>query len=97
MTAAGLKFSLMTATLQLPDHKCQLVTALRHFAESEPPVPFAGRYLLTDDVVEGGQGVVTCAQPNSVCRLHRDQSLDVLVLYVAWQWYATAARIYRCI
>ena len=68
ISVGGLRFSLMSAatlTLQEPDLRDKVTTALQHMARADPPIVFANRYLLIDEQVQGGQAVVCFARDAS--------------------------------
>ena len=62
VSVSGLRFSLTIATMQEPDVRAKLTSALRHMAQADPQPWFADRYLLMDEQVQGGQGVICFAR-----------------------------------
>ena len=60
-SSLGMPFE-CAATLAEPDALAQLRTALENVAATKPAVDFAGRYLLLQERVEGGQAVVNFAR-----------------------------------
>jgi hypothetical protein len=70
-TAAVTGVSSLWSTESLPrtlapkDEMRRLIAAVTNMASSQPPIPFGSRFLLTNDIVEGGQGVVVFARSNN--------------------------------
>ena len=63
MTTATWSMSTATAnTLSKTECRAQLVTALEHISREHPPPVFAGRYVLLQERVSGGQAVVNFAR-----------------------------------
>ena len=63
MTTATWSMSTATAnTLSKTDARAQLVAALEHISREHPPPVFAGRYVLLQERVSGGQAVVNFAR-----------------------------------
>lgn len=52
-------------TLAAKDEKGRLIAAVTNMAASQPPIPFGSRFLLTSDIVEGGQGIIVFARGNN--------------------------------
>ena len=62
MTAFAMRFSVAPSPSSFRDAKAQLESVLLHIAEANPQPTFAGRYLLLNDFVQGGQGIVAFAR-----------------------------------
>jgi hypothetical protein len=54
----------MPGTLEAEGERDRLKAAVANMAHSNPPIPFAKRFLLTTDIVHGGQSVVVFARGN---------------------------------
>ena len=64
-TSVGSATTARPSTVLEPDERSKLSTALSNMATMQPPILFAGRFLLIDEQAHGGQAVVAFARDNS--------------------------------
>jgi hypothetical protein len=54
--------AVMPGTMETKNCKQQLLVALANLAQAQPPEPFANEFIMSGEVVEGGQAVVAFAR-----------------------------------